>query len=160
MADGDRFDPRFDPAFQRGFEPDAPVAPAPAAAPKARPAVEPPLEVVDRRADRTDPDTQPRAPRRSSPVARRDEDEDAAPSRRNPFLIAVLAIAVLLIVGSSLVFARLPEWRAAVQGDAVVDFATLEVAYFAVPLLFTLALASIIAVLLIAATRWRRDRED
>lgn len=151
MADADRFDPRFDPAFQRGFEGEAEPVSRPAAfTPEARPVVEQPREVVERVVET---DSVERAARRAP--ERRPEALDAAPQRRNPFLIAALVIAGLLIVGGILIFARLPEWRAIVQGEAVVDFAILQTLYFAAPLMVTLGVATIIAVLLIAAVRWR-----
>lgn len=151
MADGDRFDPRFDPAFQRGFEGEAEPVSRPAVfTPEARPAVEQPRDVVERTVD-VAPGERParRAPER------RVETVDAPPQRRNPFLIAALVIAGLLIVGGVLLLARLPEWRAIVQGEAVVDFAILQTLYFAAPLMVALGIATIIAVLLISAVRWR-----
>lgn len=150
MADGDRFDPRFDPAFQRGYEDEA-AAPAVASAPQGRPAVEQPRQPVERP---TEPERVDR-PRRTHAVAE-PPHEDAPSQRRNPFVIAAIVIAGLLIVGSILLFARLPEWRGTVQGDAVVDYATLEVLYFATPLLFIAGIGIIVAVLLYAAARWRR----
>lgn len=147
MADGDRFDPRFDPAYQRGFEGEAePMPRAAPAAPVARPAVEQPLEVVERPVDRAPQER----PRRAV-----DPDDDAPGSRRNPFLIATLIVAGLLIAGGVLVFVRLPEWRAEVQGNAVVDYSTLEALQFGAPLMLALGIGTVIAVLLQAAKGWR-----
>lgn len=149
MADGDRFDPRFDPAFQRGFEGEAEPMPRVAAtAPPARPAVEQPLEVVERPAERVLSER----PRRAAV----DPEDDAPSSRRNPFLIATLIIAGLLIIGGVLIFVRLPEWRAEVQGNAVVDYSTLEALQFGAPLMLALGIGTVIAVLLQAAKSWRR----
>ncbi len=162
MADGDRFDPRFDPAFQRGFEGEAPptVPASSVEAPPARPAVEQPRDVVER----PDPDAAERAPRRRPPGTGRaatvSATDDAPSQRRNPFLIAAVVIAGLLIVGGVLIFARLPEWRATVQGDALVDFATLQVLYFASPLMVILGIATIIALLILAGSRWRRPYDE
>lgn len=159
MADGDRFDPRFDPAFQRGYDeaepPPAPVVPASVGpAPVGRPAVEQPRGTAERPVEPALSE-RPHRPH----VTPHDGHEDA-PARRNPFLIALIVIAVLLIVVSILLFARLPEWRGTVQGDAVMDYATLEVLYFATPLLFVTGLGVIVAVLLFAASRWRRSVSD
>jgi hypothetical protein len=150
MADADQFDPRFDPAYQRGFEGEAePMPRAATVAPAARPAVEQPLEVIER--------TPERAPAERSRRAAPEPDEDAAGSRRNPFFIAVLIIAGLLILGGVLIFVRLPEWRAEVQGAAVVDYSTLEALQFGAPLMIALGIGTVIAVLLQAAKRWGRS---
>ncbi len=62
-----------------------------------------------------------RAPSRAAPPGSPGAEEDAVGSRCNPFLIAALIIAGLLVIGGVLIFVRLPEWRAEVQGAAVVD---------------------------------------
>lgn len=161
MADGDRFDPRFDPAFQRGFEGEAPPAAAAVQAPPARPAVEQPLDVVERT---TDPEAADRPQRRRQPGARtatpERTDEDAPAQRRNPFYIAAIVIAGLLVIGGILIFARLPEWRATVQGDSRVDYATLEVLYFAAPLMVMVGVGTVLALLILVGSRWRRAYDE
>ncbi len=138
MSDDARFDPRFDPAFQPGYEgPLAESKPAPrarpvAAVPEALPAVQAP--VVDEPA----------------------LDDDPAPRRRNPFLIALGAVGVLLLGGGLYLVSRLRELFADNQASSDFDYVTLQVLMFLAPLLLVLGLATGIGVLFLFATRWDR----
>lgn len=146
MSDDARFDPRFDPAFQPGYEgPLTPTSPArsrSASAPQALPAVERSAvetTVVD------------------EPVAREDAD-DPAPRRLNPFLVALGASAVVLLGVGLYLVSRLRDLFADTQSTSSFDYVTLQVLMFAAPLLLVLGLATGIGVLFLFAVRWDRRR--
>jgi hypothetical protein len=136
MSDGQRFDPRFDPSFQRGW--DGPAA-APAPEPPARPRADPERIVVT-----------------AEPEPVRDTDS----RRLNPFLIALGAVAVALVVAGL--------WMATVvssgfndQGPtSQVDWAVLQVLMIGSPVCALLGVATGIGILFVFAVRWRGAREE
>lgn len=134
MTDDRGYDPRYDPAFQRGWggpEPDAPPRPAPA---------DPERIVVI---------AEPAA----DPVA------EAAEERRgglNPFLIALAALAVLLIVAGVWMASRVSEGYAAQGPSTQVDYAILQILAIASPVTALLGVATGIGVLFVFAVRWGR----
>lgn len=133
MSDS-RFDPRFDPAFQRGWEGPEPVA-APSAGAE-RPAPR------DRIVVTADPEPE---------VTHDDEGR-----RLNPFLVALAAIAVALVV-AGLWMASLVSSGFNDQGPTTqVDWALLQILMIASPVTALLGVATGIGVLFIFAVRWRR----
>ena len=182
MAD-DGYDPRFDPAFQRGFEGEAAfparqasTRPGPAAERIAPPPVAAPgeqqarvLAEGARRAQVTQHAGQQAQPQsfedESRPLRRRSEAEpveryDAPPVtlRTNPFLIAVLLIAIALIGGGVLIASRLDVWYEEVPTGP--GFFLLQSLQFGAPLAVALGIATIIGVLFLFALRWRGRSED
>jgi hypothetical protein len=170
MAD-DGYDPRFDPAFQRGFEGETALPPRQVAAAAsrhdARPAPERMIAPI--------PDELRARPRGEQP-ARLPEDQyrpapqhavleppaelpATPPLRSNPFLIAVLVIAVALIGAGVLIGSRIDPWYDDVSADGP-GFGLLAMLQFGAPLAIILGLATVIAVLVILALRWRGRSED
>lgn len=174
MADGahPRFDPRFDPAFQRGYDERAEDG-APAGGGRsprvrsARPVVPVARPAVERRADPAgladDPAGEPgglaaRGRELLDRVAQDYYQEDDSAPGLNPYLIAALVLAGLLIAAGLLLFALLPGWRMSVQQGAAMDFATIELLYRTAPLFLALGIGTVLAALLIGAARWRGAR--
>ena len=149
MSDGTRFDPRFDPAFQPGYE--GPIVPAAPAAERRAP--EPP-HIGAPPPGRPAPESAPgggMAPADEPQV----EDAPLAPGR-NPFLIALGAMAVLLTVGGLYLVSRLRDIFVDVRAASEVDYVTLQVLMNAAPLVVVLGLATGIGVLFLLAARWKR----
>ena len=97
MADDPTLDPRFDPAFQRGFE--GTVGTTRRRPPVGTPSVVPAQEIVSKPVV---VEAAPRAlapePLDERPVSHAPEAEDEAEGRRaNPFIVALIVIAVVLI---------------------------------------------------------------
>jgi hypothetical protein len=176
MAD-EGYDPRFDPAFQRGFEGETAFPPrqVPASAPSRQAAIPAPDRIVAPMPAELRPRSQ--AERQAERQARPADDEyrpvtqraalefepqaDVAPVplRSNPFLIAVLVIAVALIGAGVLIGSRIDLWYDDVSADAP-GFGLLNMLQIGAPLAISLGLATIIAVLVILALRWRGRSED
>jgi hypothetical protein len=131
MSD-DRFDPRFDPSFQRGW--DGPAPSTPVAKPE-RPVLTPDRIVV---------------------TAEPEPEHDGEARRINPFLIALAAVALALVV--------VGLWMASVvssgfndQGPTTqVDWAVLQVLMIASPVSALLGVATGIGILFVYAVRWGR----
>lgn len=137
MSDNTRFDPRFDPAFQPGYN--GPISEALPA--KARPtaAVPEALPVVQ-------------APASQEP----EHEDDPAPRRTNPFLIA-LAVATLLFLGGGLyLVSRLRDLFADTQSTSAFDYTTLQVLMYGAPMVLVLGLATGVGLLFLLAVRWDR----
>ena len=81
------------------------------------------------------------------------------PLRSNPFLIAVLVIAVALIGAGVLIGSRIDLWYDDVSPDGP-GFGLLNMLQFGGPLAIILGIATIITVLVILALRWRGRSED
>jgi hypothetical protein len=137
MSDDARFDPRFDPAFQPGY--DGPIAEALPA--KARPAATVPeaLPVVQ-------------SPRQAEPEV----EDDPAPRRANPFLIAIGVAAIVFIGGGLYLVSRLRDLFSDTQSTSAIDYTTLQVLMYAAPLVLVLGLATGVGLLFLLAVR--RDR--
>lgn len=139
-------DPRFDPRFQRGYDPEvhrtgAPRRPDPADAPVLR-VTAPPI---------TPPTARPAAPRverrGEQPGAERPTSDDALPSddaepgeetddetRRNPFLIALPVVSILLLALASALLVRnaTPGQQGVTSSeDGVLDMVVAQLAYLA-----------------------------
>jgi hypothetical protein len=180
MAD-DGYDPRFDPAFQRGFEGETALSPrqaqtAPATS-ASRSVISPPpgLAPAEQQAQVF---SQAQGRDHGQPPARQGEglrprsphvepERDApdrlapapAPLRSNPFLIAVLVLAIALIGAGVLIGSRIDLWYDDVSPDGP-GFGLLNMLQFGAPLAIILGLATVIAVLVILALRWRGRPED
>lgn len=166
--DASKFDPRFDPAFQRGY--DGPVQPSVRRRPRAdsppepiglppqysaveRPVLADPMSDLLRRDDAERGEK--RAPRESSES---DEEEDTTPRGRNPFLIILTMIGVILIVGSLALLMNLDQIvRMGTQSNSQPYFGLMSMIQLGAPMLVTLGLATLIGVLFVYAVRWKRS---
>ena len=166
--DASKFDPRFDPAFQRGY--DGPVQPSV----RRRPRVDSPPEPIGlppqysavERPVLADPtsdlfrreDARQRADRASLESTNFEDEEDAAPSGRNPFLIILAMIGVLLILGSVALLMNMDQiMQRTSQSNSQYNYNLMLVLQFGTPMLITLGLATLIGVLFVYAVRWKRS---
>lgn len=140
MSDDRGIDPRFDAAFQRGYQ-GATDAPPPASRPAA-PAIGLPPVVAAPVAPRPEP----------QPVPEADE-----PRRRNPFLIVLAVLSLLLIGGGLYVTVRLRDLFADTQSSTQVDFVTLQLLVAAAPIAIGLGVATALGILFLLAVRWGRS---
>lgn len=150
MSDDRDFDPRFDPAYQRGYEGVVDAAPRsnrPAATPAA-PAVVP------------EPIGAPPASATPQPDevlhTQVDDFVEAAPSRPNPFLIALIVLSVALVGGGLYLVVKMRDLFADTQSSTNFDFVTLQVLIGAAPIAIGLGVATALGVLFIYAVRWGR----
>ena len=141
MSDDARFDPRFDPAFQPGYTgPLAESLPArarpTAAAPEALPAAQVPVA------------------REQEPLS--ELEDDPAPRRTNPYVIAIGVAALVLVGGGLYLVSRLRDLFSDTQSTSAIDYTTLQVLMYAAPLVLVLGLATGVGLLFLLAVR--RDR--
>ena len=174
MAD-EGYDPRFDPAFQRGFEGETAFPPrqVPANQRTSRQAAIPAPERIvapipaelrprtsgERPTRLSDDEYRASAPQRVEFEFEPRVDLPPVPLRSNPFLIAVLVIAVALIGAGVLIGSRIDSWYDDVSPDGP-GFGLLNMLQFGAPLAIILGVATVIAVLVILALRWRGRSED
>lgn len=138
----DDFDPRFDPAFQPGY------VPSPDAAPARPPRSDPPAQAaLDRRTERA-----------TAVTVTEESDEQKVPERGrvNPFLLALAAIALLLIVGGVSAIQQVRGIFDAEDISVDLDYVSLNMLIFAAPLAIALGVATGIGVLFMFAVDWRR----
>jgi len=162
--DAKDFDPRFDPAFQRGYDGPTTVAPARSPlVPQQRESLisKPPVARTEIPAAPVAQQVSPTTPVSSQQghilVEPSDEVIDEPETRRfNPFLVALLAVAVLLVGGGLYLTSRLGEFYANTQSSASYDYITLQVMTIAAPMLIVLGIATGVGVLFIYAVRWGR----
>ncbi|MBG6055691.1 uncharacterized protein HemX [Salinibacterium sp. CAN_S4] len=143
MSDDARFDPRFDPAFQPGYA--GPLASAPSAAQPipAQPIAAPPTALPTVTAPVTD-----------APAEEREDDH-----RINPFIIALAAVSVVLILGGVYLLSLLQQMFAASQeSQTTFDYTTFQALIYGAPLLIALGIATAISILCMFASRWWRLR--
>lgn len=169
MADDSkgRIDPRFDPAFQRGFQGAPPSAPRAEAPP-----------VVDSPVVREVPIFQPpavREPRLTEQPPRElereeahygtaryqvrdeeDSEEEPTGRRTNPFLIALIAVAVALVLFGLYLFQTIRQTFLDSQTSSEYDYITLQTVMYAAPIAVGLGVATGIGVLFTYAMRWRK----
>lgn len=178
-----RIDPRFDPAFQRGFDPSTPVdehvpvaaprrvpsvgptavsgSPAPIAAPaRIIPVQAPPPPPVAQRATLPvipTPETPDEVVRLEESTESEEAADDASPTR-NPFLLALGIIAVVLIAVGIWLFGQTGDAfnsrEVRSQGDYMTLVATIQMA----PFIALLGGATAIGVVFMFAAKWRRRR--
>ncbi|MEO8261398.1 MAG: hypothetical protein ABI566_02415 [Pseudolysinimonas sp.] len=166
MTDEQQVDPRYDPAFQRGFEGKvasgvrtrtsvrrtALVAPAPYRTSEPEPQVE-------------DYGVQDVAPTRSSVDDEPEDAPDYVPVRqtsmrdltRNPFLIVLALLGVVMIIGGG-AWANQGRQLVAARGGASneLDYWFLQSTVVAAPLTILAGIAILAGVLFVAATAWNR----
>ena len=169
----DGYDPRFDPAFQRGFEGETAYPPRQVTSPPpsrhdARPAPERMIAPIPDELRARPRGQQPSRPSideyRPAPQhvvfdSEVQAEPGPAPLRSNPFLIAVLVLAVALIGAGVLIGSRIDLWYDDVSPDGP-GFGLLNMLQFGAPLAIMLGIATVIAVLVILALRWRGRPED
>lgn len=146
MSDDARFDPRFDPAFQPGYA--GPLASAPSAAQPdaAQPIAAPPTALRTVTAPVTDVPA----------VAAEEREED---HRTNPFIIALGAVSMVLILGGVYLLSLLQQMFAASQeSQTAFDYTTFQALVYGAPLLIALGIATAIGILCMLASRWWRLR--
>jgi hypothetical protein len=131
----DTFDPRFDPAFQPGFvgSPSQPTVPARQAPVDAAPPVV-------------------AAPQATEPTADIEDEPAAARQRPNPFLLALGALAVALVVAG--VGILLNVQRSFGAGDNYIDFVIMELLIRSAPLSIALGVAIGAGILFLLAVSW------
>jgi hypothetical protein len=158
-----RVDPRYDPAFQRGFEGQvtsglrtrtsvrrsALVSPAPFRTGQPEPEVD-------------DDGVQEAAPTRTGAEAEPDEQPEYVPVRatgvrdlgRNPFLIALVTLGLVLVIGG---VAWANQARQTVAELATeLDYWYLEASVVGAPLTIITGIAVLAGVLFVAAAAWNR----
>lgn len=160
--DAGKFDPRFDPAFQRGFDgPTRAVAreklqPTSAVAPSVAITSPPPARAAE--PDAVDRVAEGASGQQRIVVEPTDYLDDEPTGRRlNPFLIALVAAAVVLIGGGLYLTSRLGELFANPGESSQYDYITLQVMTIAAPMLIVLGIATGVGVLFIYAVRWGRS---
>jgi len=171
--DASKFDPRFDPAFQRGYDGPPPAVapqrtlrrsrsdspPEPIGLPPKYSAVEQPV-FGERPSELLQPEVSSR--RADDRVAREllelELELEDAPRGRNPFLVTLAIIGVLLILGSIAFMMNLEGLieKATMQGSQTI-FYYMQAILYGAPLLMTLGLATLIGVLFVYAVRWKRS---
>jgi len=144
VAKDDAFDPRFDPAFQPGYQ--APVKAAPA-----KPAREesPAKVALQRRTEQAVTTTAPTA----------ESEETHERPKPNPFLLALAAVALLLIVGGVSAVQQVRGIFAAEDIAVDLDYVSLNMLIFAAPISIALGIATGIGVLFMYAIDWRRRHQ-
>lgn len=168
------FDPRFDPAFQRGFEgevtrrspqptaylPTNPARQTPAAATvPAYTTVQPDVAARGGVADALSPATTGQAPD-GEPAADTGAVADAgyAAPGRNPFLIGLTVISVVLVLGGLAGLQWLRGRFLAPDIATELDFVTVQAATTGLVIVIGLGLATAIGVLFVHAARWGKRR--
>lgn len=152
--DAGKFDPRFDPAFQRGY--DGPTRAVPRE--KLQPTITaPPAARAFDPASAPMPAAEASGQQRIIVEPTELFDDEPSARRFNPFLIALLAAAVLLIGGGLYLTSRLGELFASPTESSQYDYITLQVMTIAAPMLIVLGIATGIGVLFIYAVRWGRN---
>jgi hypothetical protein len=163
----DTFDPRFDPAFQRGFDASATIVES-IPEPVIRTPVEDAAPPVVRRAE-TAAGPVPKAPPTAqridaaqkvddSPLVVLADEDDAAsePLGRNPFVVALIVVAIVLVVAGVWLFVQaqssFDDPSRVSQGGYMSMTAVLQVA----PFVSLLGVATVIGILFTFAARWRR----
>jgi hypothetical protein len=155
-----QFDPRFSPAFQRGFDAETDVddlgAPAPAPTPQRAAA---PPRTANPPAQAAAPIAAPLPPSELSvPDTAFVEVEPDAPSARNPFLIVLGAVAIVLIAVGIWLFMRTGDAFNSGEIRSQGDYMTLDATIHMAPFIALLGAATAIGVLFVFASRWRKRR--
>ena len=159
-----RFDPRFDPKFQPGYDPQG--DPASAARGAGRPAStravpEPGWSVAP--AQPRVPDLRPTPPVQAEDAhvstATGETNTPAAAVGRNPFVVALWATSVALLVAGFVVLQAYRDLNNQPQtsGSGSPDFALIQLLISLPPALFQLSLATMVGLLFFHAVVWRRS---
>ena len=172
MAD-DGYDPRFDPAFQRGFEGANAFPPRQGQARAPQPVqqrVTPPPLADSRGASNQErpfggehgpsPDRAvERAVTEYVAQARAEAEESPLRLRGNPFLIALIVIALALIAAGVFIASRVDAWYEDVGPDTI-GFGLLNALVYGAPIAVGLGIATLIGVMFAFAVRWRGRSDD
>jgi hypothetical protein len=166
MAEDKRVDPRYDPAFQRGFEGTvtsglrsrtsvrrtALVSPAPYRNTGPEPEVED-YGVQDVEPTRTAAEEEPE-PAPELVTARTGTLRDLT---RNPFLVALVVLGLVLIIGGT-AWANQARGLVAARGGAStdLDYWFLQASTTAAPMTILVGIAIIAGVMFVAAIAWNR----
>jgi hypothetical protein len=162
----EKFDPRFDPAFQRGFDPSIPVTAVRAERPPTavrsaviEPALRPntPTPTIVPRPEIDESDSEPvvelDGDRQGSPIA-----DESSPVGRNPYILALIIIAVVLVIAGLWLFAQSGAAFNSREVRSQGDYMSLDAAIHAAPFIAILGGATAIGVLFVFASRWRHRR--
>ena len=173
------FDPRFSPAFQRGFDPEAPVEKSEPAAQRPSYAEEvtqygrqapmaggtsvaPPVAVPARVVPPPAVGAvgEPPSALIIAPLEQEVEPEAApdVPTGRNPFLLALGIIAVVLVGAGIWLFARSGAAFNSREVRSQGDYMSLDATIHTAPFIALLGAATAIGVLFVFASRWRKRR--
>lgn len=156
-------DPRFDPAFQRGFDQSAPIDHyVPVSAPRRGPEVTLPV-VPAARADEKAPAEDPRGEVADATPVSLDPAEsptqsvvqDVSPTR-NPYLLVLLIVAVVLIVAGVILFVQTGDEFNSSEVQSQGDYMSLNATIETAPFISLLGGATLIGVLFVFAVRYRR----
>lgn len=141
MAKDDDFDPRFDPAFQPGYQPPVTAAPT-------RPVRDaaPAQAALQKRTEQAV----------VAPAVVGEGDESPVGRRPNPFLLALAAVSLLLIVGGVGAIQQVRGIFAAEDIAVDLDYVSLHMLIYAAPLSVALGVATGIGVLFLYAIDWRK----
>lgn len=152
-----QYDPRFDPAFQRGF--DGATQAVPRERLHSTAAVVP---VVDAQRRLSEASSAPRPGVQSESITPEREreseperDREPEPRRANPFIIALLAVALLLVGGGLYLVSQLAQLFANPSETTQYDYITLQALTIGAPIIIGLGIATGIGVLFIYAARSR-----
>jgi len=157
----EEFDPRFDPAFQRGFEGVARATPRPAES-RAISYAPPPATAVPPLVGAPPLVASPPAVEGAAPAHADSERSDVAapdePSRPNPFLIALGAVAVVLVAAGlwGIQAARAPFIATDVASN--IDYVGLQILQLIAPVSVALGAATGIGILFVFAVGWQKRR--
>jgi hypothetical protein len=173
--DSDEFDPRFDPAFQRGFDatesrfrsragaqraPEASLAEQPQPPSGRRVAVPVAPDHIDYAVAQASPP--PVAPREAVASDDRVDGADAAaddaPTRANPFLIALIVVSIALVGGGVWGVQAAREPFLNTDAAVNVDYSGLQMLMTFAPMAIALGIATAVGILFVYAIRWRDRR--
>jgi hypothetical protein len=160
MADetGSGVDPRFNPAFQRGFDPSVPIEEyVPASAPAAgTPTVAAPT-AAPTQAVPTDADAASEAEsllRTNASATDTDSPASEVPAARNPFFVALLVVALLLIGAGTWLFVSTENQFDSSQVQSQGDYVSLTSLIEFAPFLALVGGVIIIGLLFIVGLRY------
>lgn len=152
-----QLDPRFDPAFQRGFDGAPPQPQRTTGYLRSNPVpVSTPARVVE---VAQEPRSVAVIDDEGTDELADDAAEEFAPrSGRNPFLIALAAISLILIIGGlwAVQFMRSKFLTPDISTD--VDYVTMQTAITGAPIAIALGIAIGVGVMFVYAISWQRRR--
>lgn len=171
MPENARFNPRYRPEFQRGYDPEAHDATVERADARITPSGTSPAEAREPNPD-PDADAESDGNELGDGVQVGEGDTvavgpqaSAATSRsslwRNPYIIVLLIVGVLLVAGGLQLYFRSVDWMygaPGAYGPTPEDMVTLQVLWGLAPVLMTAGMFVLIGVGFFAASRWRSPR--
>ena len=180
MSDARDFDPRYSPEFQRGYEPVSREIPSEQrelqelrAERTARPRVSPmpgasvPSVARNETAHSLSTAEGLLSDQRDEPAEQDDADgETEAPLWRNPYLITLAILGVVLTVGGVAMFrwsvdqVYTGQYMSGTQADARQDWLWVQVAWGLAPLLAIAGALTVLGIFFFLATQWSPRRRD